>query len=120
MSNNGINNEEGQGRLSLVFANLDQLHLSFMPFLRNGGLFIPTPDSYQMGEEVSMLIELPDESEKVQAKGIVSWVTPLHSTGHNKEGVGVEFSDGNGIALRHRITTLLLDSVDQSKKSHTL
>ena len=114
------NNNEEMGVVSLAYVDLEQLYRSFMPFFKNGGLFFPTLDPYQMGQEVIMEITLPDSTDKVKAKGIVSWVTPLNSAGHNREGVGVEFSDGSGITLRHRISSLLADKVDQKAPSHTL
>ncbi|MEE9448135.1 MAG: PilZ domain-containing protein [Arenicellales bacterium] len=106
--------------IPLRFKNLDQVYKSFMPFFKNGGLFIPTSKAYVMGQEIFMIIQLPDSDEKIQTKGVVSWVTPADARGHNKQGVGVEFSDGVGIALRHRIDGLLADKADSQQPTYTL
>lgn len=106
--------------IPLRFANLDQVFKSFMPFLKNGGLFIPTKKEYEMGQEVYLIIKLPEIEEKFQVKGIVSWITPANSTGHNKQGIGVEFADGIGIALRHRIEGLLGDRLNSENLTYTV
>ncbi len=106
--------------IPLRYKNLDQVYKSYMPFLKNGGLFIPTRKGYRLGHEVLMLIRLPDSDESVQAEGVVSWVTPENCTGHKKQGVGVEFSDGKGIALRHRIDALLDDRLNNDDPTYTL
>jgi type IV pilus assembly protein PilZ len=48
-----------------------------MPFVRNGGLFIPTAKSYKLGDEVFMLLNLMDEPEKIPVAGKVVCITPL-------------------------------------------
>ncbi len=53
-----------KGILSLKISDQNMLYHSFMPFLKNGGLFIPTNKPYQMGEEVFILLTLLDEPEK--------------------------------------------------------
>jgi type IV pilus assembly protein PilZ len=47
-----------------------------MPFIKGGGLFIPTNKSYKMGEEVFMLLTLMDDPAKLPVSGKVVWVTP--------------------------------------------
>lgn len=104
----------------LRFKNLDQLYKSYMPFLKNGGLFIPTRRRYLMGQDVMMVVQMPEEEESLSAGGIVSWVNTENAIGHKKQGIGVEFSDGNGIALRARIEALLLDRADSDIATYTL
>ena len=54
-----------KGILSLKISDQNMLYHSYMPFLKNGGLFIPTNKDYQMGEEVFILLSLMDEPEKI-------------------------------------------------------
>ena len=54
-----------KGILSLKISDQNMLYHSYMPFLKNGGLFIPTSKEYQMGEEVFILLNLMDEPEKI-------------------------------------------------------
>ena len=104
------------GKASVIpvrFKNLDQLYKSYMPFLRNGGLFVPTRRRYLMGQEIMIVVQLPGEDQSLSVAGIVSWVNTENATGHKKQGVGVEFSDGNGISLRAKIDALLNDRTDR-------
>ena len=47
-----------QGILSLSIKEKNALYAAYMPFVANGGLFIPTNRSYTMGQEVFMLLNL--------------------------------------------------------------
>jgi type IV pilus assembly protein PilZ len=60
-----------------------------MPFLRNGGLFIPTNKRFTLGEEVFVLLALMDEAEKIPITGTVVWVTPKGAQGNRQAGIGV-------------------------------
>ena len=46
-----------------------------MPFVKNGGLFIPTNSNYRLGDEVFMLLNLMGEEEKLPVAGRVIWMT---------------------------------------------
>ena len=41
-----------QGILSLTIRDKSALYAAYMPFIKNGGLFIPTAKSYYLGDEV--------------------------------------------------------------------
>lgn len=64
------------GILSLTIKDKAVLYAAYMPFIRNGGLFIPTSKTYRLGDEVFMLLSLMDEPEKIPVAGKVVWVTP--------------------------------------------
>ena len=38
-----------QSMLSVVIGDKNTLHQAYMPFVKNGGLFIPTKNSYNLG-----------------------------------------------------------------------
>ena len=40
------------GILSLAIKDKAVLYAAYMPFVRNGGLFIPTKKEYELGDEV--------------------------------------------------------------------
>ena len=64
-----------------------------MPYVINGGLFIPTNSSYRLGDEVFMLLNLMGEEEKIPVAGTVIWMTPKGAQGKRTTGIGVQFSD---------------------------
>ena len=51
------------------------LHSAFMPFLKNGGIFVPTDNRYLVGDEVFLILKLLDGAQ-FAVSGIVSWTTP--------------------------------------------
>lgn len=71
-----------QGILSLTIKDRTVLYAAYMPFLRNGGLFIPTNKRFTLGEEVFVLLALMDEAEKIPITGTVVWVTPKGAQGN--------------------------------------
>jgi len=53
------------GILSLTIKDKAVLYAAFMPFIKGGGLFIPTNKKYKLGAEVFILLSLMDEPEKL-------------------------------------------------------
>ena len=106
--------------IPLRFKTTSQLYKSFMPWFSNGGLFIPTAKRFKMGQEVLMMVILPEQTDKYPAVGVVSWVSPINATGHKKQGIGVAFTDQEGVALRFRIEELLADKAHSNAPTYTL
>src|SRR5262245_65488719 len=81
------------GILSLAIKDKAVLYAAYMPFVKNGGLFIPTKKEYELGDEVFMLLNLMDEAEKIPVAGRVVWVTPKGAQGNRAAGIGGKFND---------------------------
>jgi Tfp pilus assembly protein PilZ len=62
--------------LSLNIRERAALYAAYMPFLKGGGIFIPTSRQYQLGEEVFMLLSLMDDPNRIAVQGKVVWITP--------------------------------------------
>lgn len=71
-----------QGILSLAVKDKAALYSAYMPFVKNGGIFVPTPKRYFLGDEVFLLLTLPDSSERLPVVGKVIWVTPVGAQGN--------------------------------------
>ena len=100
-----------QGILSLAIKDKNALYMAYMPFLKDGGLFIPTSKSYQLGDEVFMLINLMDETTRLAVAGKVVWITPKGAQGSNRTaGIGIQFSGQNKSEVRTKIETYLAGS----------
>ena len=87
--------ENKQGILSLTIKDRAVLYAAYMPFVRNGGLFVPTNKRYELGEEVFILLALMDEPEKIPINGKVVWITPKGAQGNRQAGIGVQFSEAD-------------------------
>ncbi len=104
----------------LRFTSTNQLYKSFMPWLKNGGLFVPTSKRFEMGQKVLMMVILPGTTDKSPAAGVVAWACPKDVTGHNKPGVGIEFTDEEGVVLRLRIEGMLEEQLKSEAPTYTL
>lgn len=117
--NETANQGPRNGILSLTIKDKSVLYAAYMPFIRNGGLFIPTNKSYKLGDEVFMLLNLMDELEKIPVAGKVVWITPKGAQGNRAAGVGVQFNDGDS-AARSRIETHLAGALKSDRPTHTM
>lgn len=107
--------------LSLNINSKSALYAAYMPFLNNGGIFVPTPKRYAIGDEIFMLLQLMDDPTKHPVAASVVWVTPRGAQGGKTEGVGLQFSaDESGKVLRNRIETILAGLLGSSRPTHTL
>jgi type IV pilus assembly protein PilZ len=107
------------GILSLAIKDKAVLYAAYMPFVQNGGLFIPTKKDYELGDEVFMLLNLMDEAEKVPVAGKVVWITPKGAQGNRAAGIGVQFNDQDDMA-RSKIETYLAGALQSDRHTHTM
>ncbi len=106
--------------LSLNIREKNALYAAYIPQLKNGGIFIPTARAHYLGDEVFMLVSLPDEAAKVPVSGRVVWITPADAQGKRAQGVGIQFSnDEAGRSAKKKIEGLLAGMLDSSKITHT-
>lgn len=109
-----------QGMISLKITNETMLYHAYMPFLENGGLFIPTDKGYNLGEEVFLLLELLDEGGKLPVAATVVWKTPTGATGNKAAGIGVHFSEMDNGVVRNKIETFIADKLNSDDPTHTM
>ncbi|KUJ84697.1 pilus assembly protein PilZ [Microbulbifer flavimaris] len=115
----GMGGGARNGILSLKIQDKSVLYAAYMPFVKNGGLFISTDKAYNLGDEVFLLLSLMDEPEKVPVAGKVVWITPAGAQGNRTPGIGVQFSDKDNTA-QGKIETYLAGSLESSRPTHTL
>lgn len=110
-----------QGILSLTVNDKASLYNAYMPYLKHGGIFVPTPKRYFIGDEVFLLLTLPESKERLPVPGKVVWVTPAGAQGNRAAGVGVQFSNTTeGETVKGRIETLLAGTLNSDKPTHTM
>ncbi len=109
------------GVLSLSIKEKSALFAAYMPFVKGGGLFIPTNKQYKMGEEVFMLLTLMEDPAKLPVSGKVVWITPAGAHGGSTQGVGVQFAfNESGKMAQNKIEGLLGGSLKSTRPTHTL
>jgi type IV pilus assembly protein PilZ len=109
------------GVLSLNIREKAALYAAYMPFLKGGGIFIPTSRQYQIGEEVFMLLSLMDDPNRIAVQGKVVWITPEGVQGNRTQGIGVQFTqDDTGGAARAIIEKILGEILASPRPTHTM
>lgn len=107
--------------LSLPIKEKAALYAAYMPFLTNGGLFVPTNKAYKIGDEIYLILTLMDDVTKYPIAGKVVWVTPAGANNNKNQGIGVHFaSDESGLRVKQRIEELLGAAIGSSRATHTL
>ena len=110
-----------QGILSLAVKDKAALYNAYMPYLKHGGIFVPTPKRYFLGDEVFVLLTLPESSERLPVAGKVVWLTPPGAQGNRTAGIGVQFAEtAEGEQVKGRIETLLAGTLASDKPTHTM
>lgn len=108
------------GVLSLAIKEKAALYAAYMPFVKGGGLFIPTNKSFKVGDEVFMLLSLVDDPVKLKVVGHVIWITPV-TQGNRPQGIGVQFSEKDGgLEARNKIEALLGGVLKSARPTHTM
>ena len=109
----------GAGILSLTIKDKAVLFAAYMPFVKNGGLFIPTNKRYAIGDEVFVLLSLMDEPDKLPVAGRVIWLTPKGAQGNRSAGIGIQFTEEGSQAV-NKIETYLAGILESDRMTHTM
>ena len=110
-----------QGILSLAIKDKNALYSAFLSFIKGGGIFVPTAKRYTIGDEVFVLMTLPEGNERLPVAGKVVWITPAGSQGNRPAGIGVQFADSaEGDAARGKIEAMLAGITNSDKPTSTM
>ena len=108
------------GVLSLAIKEKSALYAAYMPYVKGGGLFIPTNKNFKIGEEVFMLLSLVDDPMKLKVVGKVIWITPSPQA-NRPQGIGVQFSEKDGgIEVKNKIEAILGGALKTNRATHTM
>jgi type IV pilus assembly protein PilZ len=107
--------------IQLVFREKAALYAAYMPLFSDGGLFVPTTREYKLGEDIYLLLSLPEDPQRYPVAGKVGWVTPANASGGRTQGVGVRFpTDEKTRVLKVKIEEILGTSISSSKPTQTI
>ena len=117
IASNNLNNQAKV--ISLAIKDLTVLYTAYMPFVNNGGLFIPTKKAFNIGDVLPLVITIIDEANKYSVQGKVIWITPASS--HSKPpGIGVQFTGPSAAELSKKIQDLLLGYGKNNEPTNTM
>lgn len=106
--------------LAVHIKDKNELYAAYMPFIKQGGLFVYTHKNYELGKELFLLLQLFDEPEKISMTGKVIWRTPTGAQRNLTPGIGVQFGGENATATQKKIVTLLAGSIKSDRPTDTM
>lgn len=97
------------------------LYAAYIPAFTDGGVFIPTSRDYALGDDVYVLLSLPDDMQRYPVAGKVAWVTPAKAAGGRTQGVGIMFpKDDKTRALKLKIEEILGAQLASERPTQTI
>ncbi len=111
--------QSNQSVLSFSLKDKNALYASYMPFVKNGGIFIPTTREYELGADVFMLLSLMSDAERFPINGKVVWKTPVGSDGYRSAGIGIQFGEQD-IAVKNKIENYLAGIHQSGRPTYTM
>lgn len=107
--------------IQLVIKEKGALYAAYIPLFKEGGIFISTARDYKLGEDVYVLLTLPEETQRHPVTGKVAWITPAHAAGNQTQGIGVRFpADDKSRMLKAKIEELLGANLASNRPTSTV
>ena len=107
--------------IQLVFREKGALYAAYMTVFSDGGLFVPTTREYKLGEDIYLLLSLPEDPQRYPVAGKVGWITPANASGGRTQGVGVRFpTDEKTRVLKLKIEEILGTAISSAKPTQTI
>ena len=121
MSTEPAKSEKRPSVISLNLKGKSALYAAWMPLLKGGGLFMPSTRAHQLGEDVLVVLQFLDDSQKLPISGKVAWINPDHASGNRPQGVGIQLPDNDvGRDLKKKIEGILAPVVKSDRVTHTV
>lgn len=97
------------------------LYAAYIPLFNDGGVFIPTARDYKLGDDVYVLLTLPDDIQRYPVAGKVAWITPARAAGNRTQGVGIRFPDDEkSRILKVKIEAILGSHLTSERPTQTI
>lgn len=107
--------------IQLAIKEKAALYAAYIPMFADGGVFIPTTRDYKLGDDVYVLLSLPDDPQRYPIAGKVAWVTPARAATNRTQGVGVRFpADEKSRLLKIRIEEILGGHLASERPTQTI
>ena len=107
--------------IQLVFREKSALYAAYISAFTEGGLFVPTTRDYKLGEDIYLLLALPEDTQRYPVAGKVAWITPARATGNRTQGVGIRFpKDEKSEQLKVKIEQILGSALGSDRPTQTI
>ncbi len=107
--------------IQLAIKEKAALYAAYIPLFVEGGIFIPTAREYKLGDDIYVLLSLPDDPQRYPVAGKVAWVTPAKAAGSRTQGVGIQFPrDEKSKLLKIKIEEILGAALGSDRPTQTI
>lgn len=107
--------------IQLAIKEKAALYAAYIPMFAEGGIFIPSTREYRLGDDVYVLITLPDDAQRYPIAGKMAWITPARSVGNRTQGIGIRFpKDEKSDQLKTRIEQILGTALNSDRPTQTI
>ena len=107
--------------IQLAIKEKAALYAAYIPLFVEGGIFIPTAREYKLGDDIYVLLSLPEDPQRYPVAGKVAWVTPAKAAGSRTQGVGIQFpKDEKSKQLKIKIEEILGALVGSDRPTQTI
>ena len=107
--------------IQLAIKEKAALYAAYIPMFAEGGIFIPSTREYRLGDDVYVLITLPDDAQRYPIAGKVAWITPARSVGNRTQGIGIRFpKDEKSAQLKTKIEQILGTALGSDRPTQTI
>ena len=107
--------------MQLAIKEKAALYAAYIPLFAEGGIFVPTQRDYRLGDDVYVLLTLPDDPQRYPVAGRVAWVTPERASGNRTQGVGIQFpKDEKSRLLKLKIEEILGTALGSERPTQTI
>ena len=108
------------GITTINYDTIEKLYASYLPFIENGALFIPTNQQQQLGSQTFVAITLPNSSERMPLHGKVVWVNH-RAQAQRPAGYALQLGkDEAGLRIKNEVDRLLAGHISSDKPTYTL
>lgn len=107
--------------IQLAIKEKSALYAAYIPLFSEGGIFIPTAREYKLGDDIYVLLSLPEDPQRYPVAGKVAWVTPPKAAGNRTQGVGIQFpKDEKSKLLKIKIEEILGSVIGSDRPTQTI
>lgn len=107
--------------IQLAIKEKAALYAAYIPLFVDGGIFIPSNKDYRLGDDIYLLLSLPNEPQRYPVAGKVAWITPARAANNRTQGVGVQFPDDDkSRLLKQKIEEILGAHLASDRSTQTI
>lgn len=111
------------GRGGIITCHIEDvatLYLSYLPFVDNGAIFIPSHTEQQLGDEVFVAVTLPNSSERLPMNGKVVWIN-YKANANRPAGFALQIGkDVAGQRIKNEVERLLAGKLNSQQSTYTM